>query len=262
MKSILISIITTLTLSIGYAQWKETNVISLRNPQGLYSDDLGYFYTLDGFELVKYSLNDTILFRYSDMRSGNVSQVDVTNPLKIIVFYQEFSKVQFLDNTLSERGKPIFLIDFGMEQATLVCNSYDNGLWVFDRSNFSITRFDKTLFETNKLENLNKVFGIDITPNILLEKNNILYLNDPNHGIYLFDNFGGFIKKIPIKGIEQLQVQGRELIYKIEDKFYSYHTDSFTERVISLPIPQADFMRIEKNRMALIAHNKLIFYRK
>jgi hypothetical protein len=182
--------------------------------------------------------------------------------MKVIVFYQEFSKVLFLDNTLSERGKPIFLMDFGLEQATLVCNSYDNGMWIFDRSNFSITRFDKTLFETNKTENLNKVFGIDLNPNILIEKNNILYLNDPLHGIFMFDNFGGFIKKIPILSIKSIQVTGREIIYHRDNQFYKYNFDSFQEIPVETPEQNLSFMKIERNRMALIKDQNLMFFKK
>ena len=39
--------------------------------------------------------------------------------------------------------------------------------------------------------------------------NNRLYLNEPESGIYVFDHFGTYIKKIPIHGLEESSNAGK-----------------------------------------------------
>src|SRR5690606_8367286 len=65
-------------------------------------------------------------FRYSNKLYGDISHLDVTNPMKILVHYQDQLKIVFLDNRLAVIGDPLNLIEMGYDQATLAATSHSN----------------------------------------------------------------------------------------------------------------------------------------
>ena len=73
------------------------------------SDNLGNAYLIKGHEIFKYLPNGKLFNRYSNLMLGNITSVDATNPLKLLLFYRDFSKIQFLDNQLAENRGVISL---------------------------------------------------------------------------------------------------------------------------------------------------------
>src|SRR5438552_190098 len=65
------------------------------------ADNLGNFYTVREDELIKYLPNGKMFARYSNLKLGSISAIDVTNPLKILLYYRDFQQIIFLDNQLS-----------------------------------------------------------------------------------------------------------------------------------------------------------------
>jgi hypothetical protein len=55
---------------------------------------------------------------------GDISFVDASNMLRILVFYKDFLQVVFLDNTLSANGETVSFDKIGFQQAQLVCSSH------------------------------------------------------------------------------------------------------------------------------------------
>ncbi|MEL6988264.1 MAG: hypothetical protein AAGK97_10580, partial [Bacteroidota bacterium] len=53
-------------------------------------------------ELLKYGNVNNLEFRYSDYDLGDIEIIDVSNPLKILLYYADFQTIVFLDNNLSE----------------------------------------------------------------------------------------------------------------------------------------------------------------
>ena len=74
-------------------------------------------------------------------RYGNIYSLDVTNPLKILVYYKDFTTLLVLDRFLNVRNT-IDLRKYDILQAKAVAQSYDNNYWVFDELDNAIKKID------------------------------------------------------------------------------------------------------------------------
>src|SRR5690606_29047066 len=194
------------------------------------TDNLGNMYLVQDEELFKYAPDNKLLGRYSNLRLGNISNVDATNPLKILVYYNDYQQLVFLDNQLSPHNRVISLQELGLEQASLVCAGANNSFWIFDRRNCELLRFDQNGRRIAATGNLRQILNAEIRPSSMREQNNNLYLVCPSSGIYVFDIFGAFSKLLPIGQVESLQVDGNILYYYRNRKLCSYDQKFFSEK--------------------------------
>lgn len=213
------------------------------------TDNLGNMYLVKDGELIKFNPEGKRFARYSDLKLGNISSVDATNPLKLVLYYQDYQQVVFLDNQLSGNGKAISLQDLGLEQAALVCASVNNSFWVYERRNNELLRYDENAKRVASTGNLRQVLGEEIAPVQMKEHNNLLYLISPKAGIHVFDIYGAFSKLIPIREVKDLQVQEYLLYYCRAKSFCSYHQGSFEERCDSLGNPPPVSIRVSNRKV-------------
>lgn len=114
----------------------------------LVADD---FIGFDGFGNCFYVQNNVVhkkvessVLQYQNLSLGKITKVDITNPLKIIVFYKDFNSVVVLDNQLNE----IQRINFSNLNTPLVVTaigiSGQNKLWIFNSLNQQIGLYDLT----------------------------------------------------------------------------------------------------------------------
>lgn len=233
-----------------------------KNAVGLDVDPLGNYYLHTPSEIFKYNPYDTLFSRYSELQNGPITSIDVSNPMKVTVFYATFSKVLFLDNTLNPTFTPTDLYQLQLETATLVCSSYDNGFWVFDAPSFSLTRINAFGEVDRTVKNINQLTGVDIKPTALREKENLLYLCDPTAGIFVFDIFGGFLKKIPITGIQNFSVVQKNIFYTRENRLHKFDTRLLEETSSPLPQHEVKQARVEKDRLYILTPaGELFIYR-
>jgi len=108
-----------------------------------YADNLGNVYLISANNQVK-KLDEHLdsLAVFNDVRRyGDVYTMDVNNPLKIVVYYRDFTTILVLDRFLNTRNT-IDLRNAGILQAKAVAQSYDNNYWVFDELNSKIKKID------------------------------------------------------------------------------------------------------------------------
>lgn len=177
------------------------------------TDNLANVYVVNNDQFTKYDMKLRFQKEFSNKNFGNITTADVTNPLRLLLFYRDFGRIVFLDNTLSQNGEPIALEKLGYPLAILAASSYDNGLWIYDQPTFELLRFNKPLEISNRTGNLSQILGIDLQPNFILEKDNRLFVNNPKTGILVFDVFGTYIKTVPVTNLINFQVADDELVY-------------------------------------------------
>lgn len=252
MKSSLIVSLLFIVSFPAFCQLQLEKKITRDNAIGMGVDPLGNYYLNTRTEIFKYNHFDTLFSRYSELQNGNITSIDVTNPMKITVFYSTFSRVVFLDNTLNPTFTPTDLYQLELETATLVCSSYDNGIWIFDAPSFSLTRINSFGDIDRTVKNINQLTGIEIKPTILKEKENQVYLYDPAHGIFVFDIFGGFLKKIPLTGMDNFSVVQKNFFYTKADKLYKFDTKLLEETSTPLPQHEVKQAMVEKDRLFIL----------
>ncbi|NTW32769.1 MAG: hypothetical protein HGB12_09115 [Bacteroidetes bacterium] len=213
------------------------------------TDNLGNLYTLSGNELKKYDSNGNLLKTFSDKTHGNISFVDVSNPLKILLYYHDFRLILFLDNMLSICGDALSIDNMNIIQGTLVCNSYENGLWIYDQQDFQLIRFDKNRKMSNQSGNIAQLTGVEIKPVYMFESGNMVYLNDTANGIFVFDKYGTYSKTLPFKNINNFQIINDNIIYMSGTKLIKYNLKTLEQTTINLPKDNASLALIEKDRL-------------
>ncbi|MBI1288639.1 MAG: hypothetical protein GC178_13795 [Flavobacteriales bacterium] len=224
------------------------------------SDVLGRLYIARGHELFLYYPDGTMKYQFSDLSRGAITQLDTRNPMKLLLFYPTYSLIVFLDNTLSRSQPSVDLNTLQLELVQLACTSFDNGFWVYDPVSFRLLRYDQGLKVTNDVANVNQLVGAEINPNQMVEADSWVYMNDPDHGVFVFDSFGTYSKLIPIKGAERIQVRPNGIFFEFEDRLVKYDLLNFEQSEIELPVQEFESVSIEKNRLFVLQKDAVLVY--
>ena len=200
------------------------------NPSIVEVDNLGRLYLVDQKNnIINYKPDHKEMYRYSNKRSGKVSGLDVTNPLRVVAFSDDFNQVRILDNTLSVITELNLSDKFADVSACATSN--DGNLWVFDPVQFKLIKVSSSGVIILETSNVND-FGItDVKISDIRERGNYVVLCDRNKGFYFFDNLGQYIYAYEAKGIKSFQFDGRNVIYYTPTGLKSYSV-KFKERQV------------------------------
>src|SRR5690606_18924570 len=112
--------------------------------------------------------------------------------------------------------------------ARLATPSSDNNLWIFDDKDHSLKKSNLNHFDAEILTSLNNLFGGTFQVSHLREYQNFVFLSDAKNGIYVFDNFGNFIKQLPFSGASYFNFHKNEL-YFIDGSALTFYNIYSTE---------------------------------
>jgi len=247
--------------TISFSQNKFNQIATIEiEADFITTDNQANSYVVKGNELTKYNKTGKLLYKFSNNKLGNITFVDASNMLNLLVFYKDFSTVLFLDNTLSLSSGPISLDKTGFQQAQLVCSSHNSSMWIYDQQNFELLRIDKKLEIQQKTGNLAAVLNNELQPTYLLEYDNNVYLNNPKTGILIFDIYGTYYKTIPLIGLNYFQVIGDCVYYTIDNKVKSYNIKTAEEKQFDIPLSEFKKFRLEMGILVIQNQKAIRFY--
>lgn len=224
-------------------------------------DNFSNFYTASNNGILKFSPEGKFLNRYEEFKYGKIGMLDVSNPMKILVFYPDFMTVVTMDKFIA----PINTYNFfqlGYQNISAVASSTDGRIWFYDNIDFKLKKIDeagKTFLESQQL---NVLLEKAPNPNFMIERDRKVYLNDTSIGILVFDIFGSYSKTIPLKGLTKFQVLQDEIVYFKDNQLNSYNP--LTLELKSLPLPDTtDVLSavLEKSRLGILKKEKVDFYK-
>jgi hypothetical protein len=226
-------------------------------------DNLDNLYILTASDqLKKYNAAGDSVSSYNDVRRyGKLHSIDVSNPLKLLLYYKDFSTVVILDRMLSVKSS-IDLRRQNILQASAIGQSYDNQIWVFDEYENKLKKINeegRLMLETPDLRN---IFENPILPQQIIDQNNTVYLYDPKNGVFLFDQFGTFRKKIPITNWKGITVRDK-YIYGIDNNkaFSFYNTSTLLSTQKALPLLHGAYnYQVANNKLFAWTHDSLHIY--
>jgi len=220
----------------------------------------GYFITSQN-SLKKIDSTGNVLFTYNQNKYGKLKFADATDPLKIVLSYPEYGTVVILDNTLSEIGV-IPLRQIGILSSSAVCfSSRDNNIWIFDEQDYKLKKVDNNYNIILESSDMFSLIGQAIHPVFMMERDQYLYLSDPNVGIIVFDVYGTYYQTLPFKNIQKFQVRNSQIFYRQGYNLHSYHLKTLEEKDIALPDTTGVLdVRIEQNRLYLLQKDSLNIY--
>jgi len=243
-----------------YPVFSQVNPIPFKG-KAITSDQFGFYYEISDTEINKYFNDGQLSYSYSNNILGVIANVDVTNPQKILVYFRDFTKILILDNTLSPTSEVIDLTTIELDETSLVCRSYNNGVWYYDPIRYELIRKNQGLITTNSSGNLANLLDKNIQANYLVEYNNKLYLNDSINGVLVFDIYGAYIKTLPIYGLLEFQLKDKILIYtnkSDEIETYNFFT---LEKTIYKPLiyNSISLVRVENNMIYIVNKKNQLF---
>lgn len=177
-------------------------------------DQFGFYYSVKNNVLSKSKKDES--FEYKNISLGKPTKIDIQNPLKIILFYENFNTIILLDNQLSETQKiNLSENDFPI-MATATGIASQNKLWIYNSLTQQIGLFDylKNTFQT-------------ITPAF---QGNIKYYQsdfntfqwiDNNLNWFSCDVFGKITNLGRVADFDQAQITiNQSIIFSKEEKLY------------------------------------------
>jgi hypothetical protein len=232
--------------------------------ESVYTDMLENIYLLKGSTLAKYSASCNKLSDYKSTQYGNISYADVQDPMRILLYFQDFNQILFLDNYLAPLGDPVSLDALGVSSNIAVCSSVQGGYWIFDITRGRLVKYDRTLnpvFQNNTLQST--VEGTN-HPVHLTERNNYVYITVEDKGVYFFDRFGNFISFAPL-AIAKHQINFREeqMEYFVNDTLYAMdHGGQILSKKAFPPGKNSEQVIPEDNRILVQYQNAVHLYKK
>jgi len=208
-------------------------------------DNLGNIYVINrDNQLKKLSPKGDSLAVFNDVRRyGNIGSIDVTNPLKILVYYRDFTTIIELDrflnliNTIDLRTQNIL-------QAKAVGLAYDNNIWVFDELDARLKRIgdDGTLVDQST--DFRQLFDSLPDPVSVLDRDGLVYLYDTARGVYIFDHYGTLKTHLDFSGWKDFNVIGKNLLGRSAHKFYRYQQGTLNLQEEAIPVAYLGASRI------------------
>ena len=226
-------------------------------------DNLDNVYLItDNNQLKKLNEHGDSVAVFNDVKLyGNPSAIDVTNPLKTLLYYKNFSTVVVLDRLLTVRNN----INFRKQNIFYVNNvtlSYDNYIWIFDEEDFKLKKIDeagKLLLATTDWRML---FDTVPSPVKIVDRDNFVYLYDPEKGFYIFDYYGGFKNRLAFLNWTDIEVNGNTIYGFSNNKLYSYELKSLNLKEYKLPafFSKASSIKVMNGKLYLLNEKGIDIY--
>ena len=191
-------------------------------------DNLDNIYILNSRnQIKKYNANGDSVAIFNDVKKfGKATLVDVSNPLKVVLYYKDFATVVMLDrflnvlNTIDLRKQNIF-------QARAIAQSYDNKIWVFDELENKLKKIDEDGKLLQETPDFRLLFDRAVMPTKIFDENKYVYLYDSLRGINVFDYYGALKNNIIITGWQNFKVTGKYIFGSKADTLYRYDISNF-----------------------------------
>lgn len=186
-------------------------------------------------QLKKLNVNGDSVAVFNDVKKyGNPDYVDVTNPLKSLLYYKNYSTVVVLDRLLTQRNT-INLRKQNIFYVNSITLSYDNYMWLFDEEDYRLKKIDEEGKLLQSTTDWRMLFDTVPAPVKIIDRDNFVYLYDPAKGFYIFDYYGGFKNRLAFLNWTNVEVNGTTVYGFEETKLYSYQLKSLQLKEYKLP---------------------------
>jgi hypothetical protein len=191
-------------------------------------DNLDNVYVLSSNDqLKKYNSNGDSVAVFNNVKKfGKTFIIDASNPLKVLLYYKDFSTIVILDRLMNQQSV-IELRKQNIFRPSVVALSYDNNIWLFDEGNGKLKKIDdngKILLETADFRQL-----FDASPNLttINDQEGLVYLYDPQLSVFVFDYYGALKNKILINRWNNFKVVEKFIYGTNSDTLHRYNINTF-----------------------------------
>ncbi len=197
-----------------------------------------------GNQLKKINARGDSMGVFNDVKKyGNPSLIDVTNPLKVLLYYKNYATVVILDRFLSQRNS----INFRQQnifRVKAIATSYDNNIWVFDEQGMNLKKINEEGLILQESTDWRQLMNEVPSPGIIIDHNQFVYLYDAQKGFYIFDYYGTFKNNLPFLHWENVSVQANRLSGFTNNQYFTYELQTLNLKTYNLPVSFKDYSGI------------------
>ena len=201
--------------------------ISLNADTFIGVDDFENYYYIKGNTFYKKTTRQT--YSYTNTQLGNITSVNITNPLKILLLYRDFNTIVILDNRLNELTD---IINFSRESytknVTFASISSNNNLWLYslDDTILSLWNYEtkQTIFDSQPLN----FYNLNFEATALISDYENCWISSQK-GIIQFNEFGSYLQTVSLIDSSYLKPYGNGFTYLKNKKLFTYENDISTE---------------------------------
>src|SRR5436190_22629812 len=200
-------------------------------------DNLDNTYILNSRnQIKKLNANGDSVAIYNDIKKyGSATFIDVSNPLKILLYYKDFATVVFLDRFLNAVNT-IDLRKQNILQVKAIGQSYDNKIWVYDELENKLKKIDEDGSVLGETPDFRQLFDPTPSPQGIFDEDQFVYLYDSSMGVYAFDYYGALKNKIPINHWNNFKVSGKYVYGSNAGNLYRYSIRTLLTEEWKLPV--------------------------
>ncbi len=247
----LLLVIFTLVFSCVNAQthYRFTPLVTAKyQGSAMVIDDMGNLLITEDSRLIKLDAQGHFLGRFFPPFQAKISAIDVDNPRRIMLWYQKYGYIVFLDQNLAMQNNadpsksvytdsPLDMEKLGRYNLITACLDTYAGFWVYGEDMQDICLYDNENTLSFCADSPEEVEGLK--PNKILMHEDYLFVNFPNKGVLVYDADGNFIKLLPIEGLNNFYVYHNVLYYVNNNSLISI--DINTEETTYNILPLSDF---------------------
>lgn len=224
-------------------------------------DALGTLYWLhQGALYAKTSDQQTRM--YSNRQLGPIRFLDVSDPLHILVFFEQNGTLVFLDRHLAEKAVIPTAHTHTEEQAAMACSSQNQGFWIFQPAFFRLQK-RSSLGRVETTSNDLSLLRFPLTQALWMrEADGWLWVSDGQTAVWVFDRYGGFRAHIPLAiASNGFQVSGNTLFFLQGADLVVYDFFLQVKNVILLPEKDVQAFFLKGDHLYLLTTGELKKYR-
>ena len=234
------------------------------NYADFYTDNLQniYFVSSATNQIKKIRSNgDSVGVFNNVVRYGKMYSLDVTNPLKVLVYYKDFATIIILDRFLATRTT-IDLRRLNILQVRAIAQSYDNNIWLYDELEGKIKKIDENNNVLLESSDLRLVFDDSLSPQKIIDNNGQLYLYDNRLGWLIFDYYSAFKKKLPFGNWGDVSAVDNTLYGRKENRFFYAPQNDIDFHFLQTNLPADSIIKTQRqqDKLYVLTKEGIIIY--
>jgi len=219
-----------------------------------------YLALADG-RILRYDSAGLLTAEFGNFNFGAAACIDLSRPLRPLIFYRDFAQVIALDTRLTELAS-LDLRDAGLAQCTALARARDRGLWAYEANQGILYKLDeqgKILLQSDPLDlqlDLSRLYFTQIRVS-----NHYLLLWAPGEGVALFDAFGQFLKFVKLENVRAIQtLDDDHFLLSGAEELLFYEVEEGVFQTLLLPCGPFEMLQaeIQENRFYLLQEEKII----
>jgi hypothetical protein len=200
---------------------------------------------------------------FNDVKKfGQASLIDVSNPLKVLLYYRDFATIVVLDRLLMVRN----IIDLRKQnilQVRAIGQSYDNKIWLYDEVDNKLKKIDEEGRLLQETPDFRQLFGEAPSPQKIFDQDQYVYMYDSAKAVFVFDYYGALKNKILIAGWQNFKVAGKYIFGSDRNKLFRYNIRTFRvdEWVLPAELFKSQAFNFSSTRLYAMKKDVIEIYR-